>query len=305
VRSIQLYGTQPDSLAEATRILRDEWGVHHIDMNFGCPVRKVTRRGGGAALPARPRLLREIVRAAIRAAGEVPVTIKFRTGIDENLPTYRDTGAIARDEGCAAIAMHARSAAQLYAGEADWDAIADLKQRVTEIPVLGNGDIWEAHDALRMMRQTGCDGVVIGRGCLGRPWLFRDCDDVFAGREPRDPPRLGEVAEVMLEHAQLLCEWWDEPYALRGFRKHAGWYTKGFAASKELRQRLTGVDTLAGLRSLLDQVPRELAFPPGAVRVPRGKRGARQHVVLPEGWLDRPEDPTPPGRDAEDPVSGG
>ncbi len=304
-RSLQLYGVDPHYTGEAVRWLVGEGLVDHIDMNFGCPVRKVTRRGGGAALPARPRLLRDIVRAAVRAAGEVPVTIKFRTGVDDDLPTYRDTGTIAEDEGCAAIAMHARSAAQLYAGEARWETIADLKQRVRSIPVLGNGDIWEAHDALRMLRSTGCDGVVIGRGCLGRPWLFRDCDDALSGREPGDPPDLGTVADVMLEHARLLCEWWDEPFAMRGFRKHATWYTKGFPASKDLRTRLVQVETLAELRGVLEEAPRELPFPPGAVRVPRGKRGGRQQVVLPEGWLDDPDDATPPGPEAEDPVSGG
>jgi len=235
----------------------------------------------------------------------VPVTIKFRMGVDEDLLTYRDAGAIAQDEGCRAVAMHARTAAQLYAGEACWDAIADLKSRVSEIPVLGNGDIWEARDALRMLRETGCDGVVIGRGCLGRPWLFRECDDVFEGREPADPPCLGEVADVMLEHAQLLCDWWDEPFAMRGFRKHATWYTKGFAASKRARTRLMEVTTLAELRKILSELPRDLPFPRDAIRTPRGKRGGRQRVVLPDGYLDELDDDTPPGAEAEDPISGG
>ena len=304
-RSLQLYGVDPHWVGEAVRWLVGEDRVDHIDMNFGCPVRKVTRRGGGAALPLKPRLLRGIVRAAVRAAGGVPVTIKFRTGVDDDLPTYRDAGAIGEDEGCAAVAMHARSAAQLYDGEADWDAIADLKSRVRSIPVLGNGDVWEARDALRMMRATGCDGVVIGRGCLGRPWLFRDVDAVFEGVEPPDPPNLGGVADTMLEHARLLCEWSGERHAMRGFRRHATWYTKGFASGKELRGRLMGVERFDELRELLAGVPRDLPFPPSALRVPRGKKAGRQKVALPPGFLDDRDDPTPPGAGAELALSGG
>src|SRR5207244_2770468 len=181
-RSLQLYGVDPYHVGEAVRLLVGEGRLDHLDMNFGCPVRKVTSKGGGAAIPLKPRLLRNIVAAAVRAAGKVPVTIKFRIGIDERYSTYLDAGRIAQEEGCAAVALHARTAAQLYDGLARWDAIARLKQAVTRIPVLGNGDIWEAEDALRMMRATGCDGVIVGRGCLGRPWLFRDLADVFDGR---------------------------------------------------------------------------------------------------------------------------
>ncbi|HJL32333.1 MAG TPA: tRNA dihydrouridine synthase DusB, partial [Polyangiaceae bacterium LLY-WYZ-15_(1-7)] len=188
-RSLQLYGVDPHYVGEAVKRLVGEGHVDHIDMNFGCPVRKVTSKGGGSAIPARPLLLRDIVRAAVTNAEDVPVTIKFRMGIDDSLLTYEDAGRIGEDEGCAAVALHARTAAQLYDGEARWEAIAHLKSIVKTIPVLGNGDIWEAWDALRMMRQTGCDGVVVGRGCLGRPWLFRDLADVFEGREPQDPPR--------------------------------------------------------------------------------------------------------------------
>src|SRR5512134_2134874 len=217
-RSLQLYGVDPRYVGEAVRILVGEGRIDHLDMNFGCPVRKVTSKGGGAAIPLKPRLLRAIVAAAVAAAGRVPVTIKFRKGIDERYSTYLEAGRIAQEEGCAAVGLHARTAAQLYDGEARWEAIAELKRTVTRIPVLGNGDIWEAQDALRMMRTTGCDGVVVGRGCLGRPWLFRDLADVFAGREPQDPPRLGAVAAIMREHALLLSEWLGEDTAIRSFR---------------------------------------------------------------------------------------
>jgi nifR3 family TIM-barrel protein len=304
-RSLQLYGVDPRSVGEAVARLVAEERIDHLDLNFGCPVRKVTRKGGGAAIPARPRLLRDIVRAAVSHAGPVPVTIKFRIGIDEDRLTFRDAGRIAEDEGCAWVALHARTAAQHYDGEARWDAIAELKQAVRSIPVLGNGDVWEAWDALRMMRETGCDGVVVGRGCLGRPWLFRELADVFAGREPAPPPRLGEIAELMLEHAELLTRWLGEPSGLRSFRKHATWYTKGFRGSAALRQRLTAVHDRAELAAVLAEVDPEAPCPSRALRVPRGKSGGRQRVVLPEGYLDDPQDATPPVPEAEDPASGG
>jgi nifR3 family TIM-barrel protein len=304
-RSLQLYGVDPEHVGRAVELLVGEGRVDHIDMNFGCPVRKVTRRGGGAALPLRPRLLRNIVRAAVTHARGVPVTLKFRIGVDDEHTTHLDCGRIAEDEGCAAVALHARTAAQLYDGEARWEAIARLKEAVRRIPVLGNGDVWEAEDALRMMRTTGCDGVVVGRGCLGRPWLFRDLADVFDGRAPQDPPRFGEVADLMLAHAELLAAWFGEGYGLRGFRKHATWYTKGFRDSKALRVRLCQVRSLAELREILAGIERAEPFSPVAVRAPRGKSGGTQRVALPDGWLERPDDETPPGAEAEDPTSGG
>jgi nifR3 family TIM-barrel protein len=294
-RSLQLYGVDPHYVGEAVKWLVGEGRVDHIDLNFGCPVPKVTRKGGGSAIPAKPRLLTNIVRAAVQGAGEIPVTIKFRMGIDDSLLTYEDAGRIAEEEGCAAVALHARTAAQLYDGEARWETIARLKQRVRTIPVLGNGDIWEAHDALRMMRDTGCDGVVIGRGCLGRPWLFRDLADVFEGREPRDPPLLGEVVQIAVEHAALLCEWAGEDQAMRMFRRHSSWYTKGFRGSAKLRARLMRVATLGELEDVLSAVDAAEPFPPEAMRVPRGKTAGRQKVSLPEGFLaDRLIDDTPP-----------
>jgi nifR3 family TIM-barrel protein len=304
-RSLQLYGVDPRYLGEAVRLLVGEGRVDHIDMNFGCPVRKVTSKGGGAAIPARPRLLRDLVRSAVANADGVPVTIKFRIGIDDDLTTFLDAGRIGEEEGCAAVALHARTAAQLYDGQADWSAIARLKEAVRTIPVLGNGDIWEAEDALRMMRDTGCDGVVVGRGCLGRPWLFRDLADVFAGREPQNPPDFGGVADVMLEHARLLAAWQGERDAMRAFRKHSAWYTKGFPGGAALRDRLMRVETVEALGVILAGVDRAQPFPPEAMRVGRGKRGGRQKVALPEGFLDHLDDATPPGAEAETADSGG
>lgn len=303
-RSLQLYGVDPHYVGRAVQRLVNEGRVDHIDMNFGCPVRKVTSKGGGAAIPAKPRLLARIVRAAVQNAGGVPVTLKFRIGIDDSLITYLEAGKVAEAEGCAAVGLHARTAAQLYDGTADWNAIATLK-RTLSIPVLGNGDIWEGQDALRMLRTTNCDGVIVGRGCLGRPWLFRDLADLFDGRQPRNPPQLGQICSVMLDHAQRLAAWIGEPGAMRAFRKHATWYTKGFRGSAALRQRLMRVTTLAELRAELEGLPANEPFPPESMRVPRGKTAGTQKVSLPPGYLDELDDDSVPLAAAEDLVSGG
>jgi nifR3 family TIM-barrel protein len=251
----------------------------------------------------KPRLLRSLVRAVVAHAGDVPVTMKFRIGIDDDVVTYLDAGRIGEEEGCAAVALHARTAEQFYDGAADWSAIARLVESV-RVPVLGNGDIWECWDALRMMRTTGCAGVVVGRGCLGRPWLFRDLADVFAGREPSDPPTFGGVRDVMLDHAERLQSWLGER-GLPLMRKYATWYTKGFPGSAELRARLTRFTTLDELRELLAEVRSDVPFPAAAMRVPRGKHGGRQKVALPDGYLDHRDDDLPPCAEAGDVVDGG
>jgi nifR3 family TIM-barrel protein len=298
-RSLQLYGTDPYYIAEAVKRLVNEGRVDHLDMNFGCPVPKVTRKGGGAAIPLKPNLLRNIVRAAVHNAERVPVTIKFRMGINLDHLTFLTAGKVAEDEGCAAVGLHARTAAQLYHGHAAWDSIAELK-RAVKIPVLGNGDIWEAEDALRMMRQTHCDGVIVGRGCLGRPWLFRDLADVFNGREPQDPPDFGRVLDIMFRHARKISDWFGERLAMRSFRRHASWYTKGFRLSSEIRAALMRIETVSQLENLFREVDRSQAFPPSAMRVVRGKTTGTQKVALPAGFLDNLEDDTPlVGSDAE------
>ncbi len=303
-RSLQLYSVDPLILGEAVAWLVGEGRVDHLDLNFGCPVRKVTRRGGGAALPWKRNLFGRLVRAAVHHAGGVPVTVKFRLGIDDDHPTFLDAGHIAAAEGCSAVALHARTAAQLYDGEAAWDRIAELKAAVSTVPVLGNGDIWEAHDALRMMRTTGCDGVVVGRGCLGRPWLFRDLTDMFEGRGPMPAPTLHGIFDLMRDHAALLVDWFGESTGIRSFRKHGAWYTKGFRNSAALRAHIMRIESLADLDALLGTFP-DQPFPAAALRVPRGKRGGVQRVALPEGWLRDRDDPGPPGLAAEEPVSGG
>jgi nifR3 family TIM-barrel protein len=284
-RSLQLYGVDPAVVREAVTMIVAEDRADHIDLNFGCPVPKVTRKGGGAALPWKRDLLRSVLRAAVGAAGQVPVTMKMRKGIDDDHLTYLDAGRIAEDEGVAAVALHGRTAAQAYSGQADWAAVARLKETVTSVPVLGNGDVWEAADALRMMRETGCDGVVVGRGCLGRPWLFRALDRAFAGLPDEIGPDLGEVAGVMRRHAGLMVAWLGEDKGAREFRKHVSWYLKGVAVGGETRNRLALVSSLRELDDLLATLDPAEPFPAVAVGAPRGRAGSPRRVVLPEGWL--------------------
>ena len=294
VRSVQLYGVDPHWVSEAVRRVVD-LGVHHIDLNSGCPSPKVTRRGGGGALPAHHVLFGNIVRAAVRAAGAVPVTVKMRMGIDDTALTYLEAAMAAADAGAAAVALHARTVYQLYSGRADWSAIARLKEHITSVPILGNGDIWAAPDALHMMAETGCDGVVVGRGCLGKPWLFRDLVDVFAGRPVQAPPLLGEVADVMRRHARLLVEHLgDEGFAVRDFRKHTGWYLTGYPAGGEMRRKLAMAGSIAELDGLLDQLDPQAVLTPGAEHQPRGHLHGPKDVSLPEGWMQTRDDPTPP-----------
>lgn len=310
LRSIQLYGTEPVSMHEAVKILVSEDRVDHVDLNFGCPMPKVTRKGGGAALPLKPKLLASIVKAAIDAADSIPVTLKFRVGADDKHQTFLDTGRIAEDLGAASVALHARTAEQLYSGEANWTKIEALKQSVTSIPVFGNGDIWEPWDALRMMRSTGCDGVVVGRGCLGRPWLFRDLASVFGitsesgGQEPTDPPVLRDVCETMIRHAGLLIDW-AGPQGIKDFRKHTSWYLKGYATGPAARHALKMIESLDDLKLCLSDLNSDLSLDPESLRIPRSHRSGPRKVALPEGWLDNPDDVTPPPAEAEVLVSGG
>ncbi|WP_030808477.1 tRNA dihydrouridine synthase DusB [Streptomyces sp. NRRL S-337] len=305
-RSIQLYGVDPDTVGKAARMIAEEDLADHIDLNFGCPVPKVTRKGGGSALPYKRPLLRSILREAVANAGGLPVTMKMRKGIDDDHITYLDAGRIAVEEGVTAIALHGRTAAQHYGGTADWDAIARLKDHVGEIPVLGNGDIWSADDAVRMMRETGCDGVVVGRGCLGRPWLFGDLVAAFEGR-PEDyaRPTMKQVADVMLRHATLLGEWLnDEARGVIDFRKHVAWYTKGFSIGSEMRKSLAVSSSLNELSDLLGELDLDQPWPTGADG-PRGRTSGRNRVVLPDGWLDDPYDCAGVSVDAELDTSGG
>ncbi|HWC79103.1 MAG TPA: tRNA dihydrouridine synthase DusB [Pseudonocardiaceae bacterium] len=293
-RSMQLYGVDPQTMTQAVRMIAEENLADHIDMNFGCPMPKVTRRGGGAALPFKRRLFAEIVSAAVRAAepAGIPVTVKFRIGIDEENLTYLDAGRIAEAEGAVAVALHARTAAQRYSGQADWSAIARLKEAVRTVPVLGNGDIFAAEDALKMVAETGCDGVVVGRGCLGRPWLFRELHAAFTGRPIPAGPTLGEMSAVLRRHAVLLADHYGEDKGVRDLRKHMAWYLRGFPIGSDLRRRFAMVSRLSELDDLVGElagIGLDIPFPPDADG-PRGRQGSPAKVALPEGWLDDPED---------------
>jgi nifR3 family TIM-barrel protein len=304
-RSLQLYGVDPATVAAAVRMIVDEDLADHIDMNFGCPVPKVTRKGGGAALPWRRRLFARIVTAAVDAAQGLPVTIKMRKGIDDDHLTFVEAGLAAQDAGVSAVALHARTAAQRYSGRADWEAVATLKQAL-DVPVLGNGDIWEAGDALRMVRETGCDGVVVGRGCLGRPWLFADLANAFSTVDtgPR-LPSLGEVALVMRRHAVLLTEWLaTERDGCTDFRKHVAWYLKGFPVGSELRRALAMISSLSELDDLLGKLDPAAPFPLEVLGEPRGRTNSPGRVALPDGWLSTRDDDAVP-LDAELDDSGG
>ena len=288
IRSVQLYGSDPAALWVAVGIAIESFGAQHIDLNFGCPVPKVTRHGGGGALPWKLGLTRSVIEAAVQSADRfgVPVTVKARIGIDDAHTTYLDIARISEDAGVAAICLHARTVAQAYAGAADWSAIAALVAAV-DIPVIGNGDIWEGADAVAMLAATGCAGVEVGRGALGRPWLFADIAAALGGRPHQILPNLGEVAAQLKRHARLLTALMGEAHAMKDVRKHTGWYLKGFPVGGDTRLALASVTSLAELDSLLDGLDQLAPFPTAELGRPRGRQGSpRGHVILPHGWLD-------------------
>jgi len=286
-RSIQLYGVDPKTVAEAVTMLVDEDRADHIDLNFGCPVPKVTRKGGGAALPWKLGLFRDIVEGAVKAAGDIPLTVKMRKGIDSDHLTYLEAGKAAEGAGVASIALHARTAAEFYSGHADWSAIQTLKNTITSVPVLGNGDIWSAEDALRMVDETGCDGVVVGRGCLGRPWLFGDLAAAFRGEARKAQPTLGEVAQAFKRHAELLVEFFEEEdRACRDIRKHVAWYFKGYSVGGDMRSHLAMVQTLDQLDDLLGTLDWDQPYPGADAEGQRGRAGTPKRPSLPDHWLD-------------------
>ncbi|HEY7854357.1 MAG TPA: tRNA dihydrouridine synthase DusB [Aquiluna sp.] len=298
IRSIQLYGVDPKTISEAVTMLVAEDRADHIDLNFGCPVPKVTRKGGGAALPWKSDLFESIVRAAVSSAGDIPVTVKMRKGIDDDHLTFLDAGKAARDAGVTAVALHGRTAEQFYSGQADWDAIAQLRDALPDVQVLGNGDIWSASDAVNMMAQTGVDGVVVGRGCLGRPWLFADLEKAvskyLAGEDHQDidyaTPNLSEVADAFIRHLELLIEFFDdEGRACRDIRKHVAWYFKGYPVGGEFRARLAQVESLQHARDLLAELDPSVEFPGDEAEGPRGRLGSVKSCALPENWLDSRE----------------
>lgn len=289
IRSIQIYGVDAVNVGKAIRMVVEEDRADHIDLNFGCPAPKVTRLGGGSALPWKTDLFTAIVQTAVKEAsrGDIPLTIKMRKGIDEDHLTYLESAKIARDSGVAAIALHGRTAAQHYAGQADWDSIARLREAIPDMPVLGNGDIFSAEDAIAMVEQTGVDGVVIGRGCQGRPWLFGDLQNAFEGSEERYRPTVTEVSQMIYRHAELLVETFgDETRGLREIRKHVAWYFHGYPVGGKLRAKMATVPTLEAFQDYLAQLDHSIGYPGEAVEGPRGRAGNPKKPHLPDGWLN-------------------
>ncbi len=306
-RSVQLYATDPTVVGLAVKMICEENLADHIDFNFGCPVPKVTRKGGGAALPYKRKLFGSIVESAVKNAKPygVPVTVKMRVGIDSDHETYKDAAMAAANAGAAWVALHARTAAQMYEGQADWSKIAELVEylKPTGVPVLGNGDIWAGDDGVRMMQETGCAGVVVGRGCLGRPWLFADLVSAFEGGRSKATPTLFEVRDVMLRHAQLLIEFFTaEGRAMRDLRKHMAWYLKGFTVPREIRSGLGMVASYGELEHLLGQLD-DQPYPQAVSENPRGRRSHGRTPTLPDGWLKDPDEI--PAITIDDSVSGG
>lgn len=312
IRSVQLYGVDPATVRAAVRMLVDEDHADHIDLNFGCPVAKVTRKGGGAALPWKHELFTSIVKAAVDAAAPagIPVTVKMRKGIDDDHLTYLDAGRAAADLGVAAVALHGRTAHQFYGGKADWDAIARLRDAVpAATPVLGNGDIWSAQDAVDMVKQTACDGVVVGRGCLGRPWLFADLTAAFSGESKPVQETLGLVIDTLVRHVELLADHFgSEERACRDIRKHMAWYFKGYPLGSTLRSAFALVNNLEELTELTSTLDRDIPHPGDTAEGPRGRTSSARRVTVPDGWLDSAE-LSPAQREmiaeAEHSVSGG
>jgi nifR3 family TIM-barrel protein len=293
-RSIQLYAVDPVVLGKAVDLLGSENLADHIDLNFGCPVPKVTRRGGGAALPYKRRLFSAIVEAAVKNASKygIPITVKMRVGIDSDHQTFLESAKSAADLGVTWVSLHARTAAQLYEGRSDWNKITQLVEHLapTGVPVLGNGDIWSGADAVNMINQTGCNGVVVGRGCLGRPWLFADLVSALNGENTRVNPTLFEVRDVMLRHGQLLVEYFEnEDRAMRDIRKHMAWYLKGFSVPREIRSSLGMVTSMAHMSELLSHLE-DQPYPQAVGDAPRGRTSHGRAVSLPDGWLDDPDE---------------
>lgn len=293
-RSVQLYATNAEDLGRAVEMIGAENLADHIDLNFGCPVPKVTRKGGGAALPYKRRLFEDLVSTAVNTAKryKIPVTVKMRVGIDSEHETYLDAGMIAAKIGVAWVALHARTAAQLYEGSADWSKIKNLVQHLqpTGVPVLGNGDIWSGQDGRRMIEETNCQGVVVGRGCLGRPWLFAELSRAFTGEAAINLPSLFQVREVMARHGDLLAtHFGNEERACRDLRKHMAWYLKGFRVEGDTRSRLGMITSLKEFQELMDRFV-DQPYPTEIGAAPRGRRSHGRAVSLPQGWLDNPDE---------------
>ncbi len=244
----QLFGSEPEIMAYAARALKDR-GNAGIDINMGCPVPKVVKNGEGSALLKTPDLLYEIVKAVVDNAGK-PVTGKIRIGWDEDSINAVEIAKAIEAAGAAAVSVHGRTRMQYYSGNADWDMIRQVKKAVN-IPVFGNGDVFSGEDAIRLMDETGCDGVMIARGALGNPWIFRDAIALWKGEEKPQAPTTEDKINMMLRHLEDLAAHKSEYAAVRGMRKHVGWYLKGVHGSAAIRREVNSINDMNVLRETL------------------------------------------------------
>lgn len=249
--ALQLFGSEPDIMAEIAKRV-EERPFDIIDVNMGCPVPKVVNNGEGSALMKNPKLVGQIVKA-MSSAIKKPLTIKIRKGFNDDMVNAVEIAKIAEDNGAAAIAVHGRTREQYYSGKADWEIIAKVKDAVS-IPVIGNGDVKSAEDAIAMQKQTGCDGVMIGRGSQGNPWIFKRINHYIETGELLPPPAIEDVKQMILRHAALQRQYKGEYIGIREMRKHFAWYTAGYPNSAALRNRINYIETFEELEKMVSEM---------------------------------------------------
>ena len=245
----QLFGSDPEIMAHAVKDLKDEKNPL-VDLNVGCPVPKVVKNGEGSALLKKLDLLHDVVEAMVKNAGK-PVTAKIRMGFERGTNTAVETAKVLESAGVAAVAVHGRTREQFYEGKADWDVIGEVKAAVS-VPVIGNGDVMSGQDAIDMMQRTGCDGVMMARGALGNPWIFRDATALWKGEELPEAPTDEERIKMLLKHLDLIIEDKGERIAVREIRKHVGWYIKGMHGAAAFRREVNGIDDAAVMRAAIE-----------------------------------------------------
>lgn len=249
---VQIFGSNPQSMGQAAQIVAEKYAPDVIDINFGCPVRKVVNKNGGAAVLKDLDLTEQIVRAVVAGAGSTPVTMKIRTGWDELSPVFLEAGRAAQSAGAAAVTLHARSRSTGFSGKADWSAIRDLKNAL-DIPVIGNGDVFSPHDAERMLAETGCDAVMVGRALMGNPAILAQIDQYLRTGHQTPLPTIDQKFAVARRHVQLMIDKYGEPRGVIMMRKHLSWYVKGLRGATQLRHNLVRVSTLDEIDAVLNE----------------------------------------------------